>query len=85
MENILFEFLDNIFNELLEFIVLIDEIFINKVCELIFEVEKNYGCVYVIGIGKLGYVLGYILLLFLFIGMLVYILYGIEVVYGLSG
>ncbi|NJA51953.1 carbohydrate isomerase, partial [Clostridioides difficile] len=50
MENTLSEFLDNISNELSEFIASIDETSINKACELILEAEKNHGRVHVTGI-----------------------------------
>ena len=85
MENTLSEFLDNISNELSEFIASIDEISINKACELILEAEKNHGRVHVTGIGKPGHVSGYISSLLSSTGTSAYILHGTEAVHGSSG
>ncbi|AXU51840.1 SIS domain-containing protein [Clostridioides difficile] len=85
MENTLSEFLDNISNELSEFIASIDETSINKACELILEAEKNHGRVHVTGIGKPGHVSGYISSLLSSTGTSAYILHGTEAVHGSSG
>ncbi|NMS90717.1 SIS domain-containing protein [Clostridioides difficile] len=85
MGNTLSAFLDTLSNEVSEFISSIDEISINKACDLIFEVERNYGRVHVTGIGKPGHVSGYISSLLSSTGTPAYILHGTEAVHGSSG
>lgn len=85
MENTLSAFLDTLSNEVSEFIASIDEISINKACDLIFEVERNHGRVHVTGIGKPGHVSGYISSLLSSTGTPAYILHGTEAVHGSSG
>ncbi|MCI9978096.1 SIS domain-containing protein [Clostridioides difficile] len=85
MKNTLSAFLDTLSTEVSEFISSIDEISINKACDLIFEVEKNQGRVHVTGIGKPGHVSGYISSLLSSTGTPAYILHGTEAVHGSSG
>lgn len=85
MKNTLSAFLDTLSTEVSEFISSIDEISINKACDLIFEVEKNHGRVHVTGIGKPGHVSGYISSLLSSTGTPAYILHSTEAVHGSSG
>lgn len=85
MKNTLSAFLDTLSTEVSEFISSIDEISINKACDLIFEVENNHGRVHVTGIGKPGHVSGYISSLLSSTGTPAYILHGTEAVHGSSG
>lgn len=85
IENTVPEFLDILSNEISTFIASIDEIAINKACNLIIESEKNYGRVHVTGIGKPGHVSGYISSLLSSTGTPAYTLHGTEAVHGSSG
>ncbi len=79
------EFLSRLSNEVERFISSVDEVNINKACELIFETEKNHGRVHVTGIGKPGHVSGYISSLLSSTGTPAYTLDGTEAVHGSSG
>lgn len=79
------EFLNRLSNEVERFISSVDEVNINKACELIFETEKNHGRVHVTGIGKPGHVSGYISSLLSSTGTPAYTLDGTEAVHGSSG
>ncbi|WP_255702294.1 MULTISPECIES: SIS domain-containing protein [unclassified Clostridioides] len=85
MENTLPVFLDTISNEISTFIESIDEVSINKACDLIFESERNHGRVHVTGIGKPGHVSGYISSLLSSTGTPAYTLHATEAVHGSSG
>lgn len=85
IENTVPEFLDILSNEISTFIASIDEIAINKACNLIIESEKNHGRVHVTGIGKPGHVSGYISSLLSSTGTPAYTLHGTEAVHGSSG
>lgn len=85
VENTLPVFLENLSNEVATFIASIDEVSINKACDLIFEAERSYGRVHVTGIGKPGHVSGYISSLLSSTGTPAYVLHGTEAVHGSSG
>ncbi|MCC0670916.1 SIS domain-containing protein [Clostridioides sp. ES-S-0145-01] len=85
VENTLPVFLENLSNEVAMFIASIDEVSINKACDLIFEAERSYGRVHVTGIGKPGHVSGYISSLLSSTGTPAYVLHGTEAVHGSSG
>lgn len=84
-DNTVSEFLNRLSNEVEKFISSVDEVNINKACELIFETEKNHGRVHVTGIGKPGHVSGYISSLLSSTGTPAYTLDGTEAVHGSSG
>ena len=78
-------FLDIETNEIQNFIDQIDEASLINARDLILEAERNKNRVHVTGIGKPGYVAGYIASLLSSTGTPAYELHGTEAVHGSSG